>query len=242
MRDGTRSRNRANSGLSRKEFVCLLLLAVMVFGVAWPYFGHTARTAKRQASASNLQQWGIALTLYLTENENYFPETGDGQIRLEHEQAWYNSLPPYLSAPPLAQMNPKPQLGEASLWIDPAASRGGGKEFIFTYAMNAWLQPDLAEAPYPIYQVDDPGRVVFLVETLSSSSRVMAEEVHFRHGKKYPDPEAKAHVLFCDGHVELVPKSDLKDDPASYDPKAPLSKVSWVPFGDTPAPKNFKNE
>jgi prepilin-type processing-associated H-X9-DG protein len=227
----------SRKGITRNEWLAILSLGVVVFGIATPYFIHTAASAARSASAANLQQWGIALNLYLTEYDNRLPDTGDASLPTEDTQAWYNSLPPYLSQTPLNEMAVKPQHGEPSLWVDPSLKKSKTTEFQFSYAMNAWLQPDPTKSAYKIYEIEDPSRVVFLTETAGDSPRIQSAEVDFRHGKKQPDPQAKAHVLFCDGHVELITQEDLKDNTASQDPQAPMSKISWVPFYRAPAPK-----
>lgn len=224
-------------GVTLNEWIAILLLAVVAFGVAVPYFMNASRAAARQASAGNLQQWGIALNLFLTEYDNRLPETGGADIRTEDKLAWYNSLPPYLSQTPLAELPSFPQPGEPSLWMDPALSKKEKAGVRFSYGMNARLQPDRGVAPFKIFEIDDPTRVVFLTEVAGLSPRVQAADVRFRHGKKDPDPGAKAHVLFCDGHVELVSRAELKDNPAAEDSKAPMSKVSWVPFGGAPDPE-----
>ncbi|NJK93130.1 MAG: hypothetical protein HC904_15710 [Blastochloris sp.] len=221
--------------MSRNEWIAMISLLVLAFGVAVPYFMNSARVAARQASAGNLQQWGIALNLFLTEHDNRLPETGGPELDKEDVLAWYNSLPVYLSQSPWKELSAPPQPGQPSLWMDPAIKAGAGG-VVFAYAMNAWLQPERTGAPYKIYEIDDPTRVVFLVEVGGATPRALPEEVKFRHGKAAPDPEAAAHVLFVMVMSSLVKKADLTDTAAGQDPKATMPKVSWVPFFEAPEP------
>lgn len=226
----------SDAGLTRNEWLAILSLIVILFGVAWPYFHHVSESSKRSSSAANLQQWGIALNLYLTENDNKLPETGGLPIRVEDKLAWYNSLPIYLSQTPISELAQWPPAGEPSLWVDPSLKKTKREEKRFSYGMNAWLQPDQTRSSYKIYDLEDPSRVVFLTETAGTSPRIGVQDVAFRHGKKPPHPEAKAHVLFCDGHVELVSQKELKDNPSAQDPQAPLARVTWIPFYEAKSP------
>jgi prepilin-type processing-associated H-X9-DG protein len=227
-------RHPDQAGLTRKELVCLAALALIVAAIAVPWFQHQARASARTASLQNLRQWGIALNLYLLENDHALPAAAsDGG----DPTAWFNTLPPYLSLPPLQETSPA-QTGPGTLWTDPAARlpASTAAAALTTYGMNAWLQPDPAAPAWRIYDIEDPSSTIFLVETEPGRLRARPADTAFRHGRPAPHPEARAHALFCDGHVESIGPSDAT--PAAANPDAnPAPRPTWVPFYQAPVPR-----
>lgn len=213
--------------------IVIMVLFTLVVGVVIPYYKMTGEAADRKASESNLQQWGIALNMYMVEHDSRLPETGK-EVDPENAEAWYNSLPLYLSRKPLNELEPGelPEPGMPSLWMDPAVkSSDKHSYYFFSYAMNRWLQPDPEVRPCRIYEIENPTRVVFMTETASASPSILPGDVRFRHGRN------EAHVLFADGHVERVARAVLVDNPTAVDPTSEkMAKVSWVPFFKAPAP------
>src|SRR5690242_5174151 len=123
--------------------VILIVLGVVVYTIT----AKNAGEAQRVASFRNMQQWGIALNLYLIDNENQLPEVGRDPITPEQKKAWYNALPPYISQKSLADLPPgeRPRPGVPSLWIDPATKPEKSWDpgvFFFNYGMNKYLQPE----------------------------------------------------------------------------------------------------
>lgn len=196
-------------------------------------FAKREEDARRMGSARNLQQWGIALNLYLMDNNNQLPEVGKSPVSADQKHAWFNALPPYISKAPLAELPPgeRPRPGVPSLWVDPVTKpvRAWDPEvFYFNYGMNAALQPDASLRSFRIYEIPHPGNVVFLAEKDGYSPEVTPDSVAFRHGRGQPSsPQAAAHVLFCDGHVMAVPRSVLTDDPAARKASSAAEGLSW---------------
>jgi hypothetical protein len=197
-------------------------------------FGVWMQTKKGESSAvvsaRNLQQWGIALNLYLIENENQLPTCGNNPVDDDQTAAWYNSLPVYLGQTPLAELpaGSRPTPGQPSLWIDPATKETRTWDdtvFYFNYGMNRFLQPDPALRPFKIYEIDYPGNVVFLTEVDGYEPVATPDTVVFRRGPAAPT--ATALVLFCDGHVAPVTRGALVDDPASREAATAETGVSW---------------
>lgn len=216
---------------TRLAVVTAVLAALAAVGYAT--MARTGEATKKIGSARNLQQWGIALNLYLIDNQSQLPEPGSLPISPEQKQAWYNALPPYISQPPLAEIPPgeRPRPGVPSLWIDPAMKpvRAWDPEvFYFHYGMNEALQPDPALRSFRIYEVPHPGNVIFLTEVDSYKPSAEPADVAFRHGEAKPgSPQASAHILFCDGHVQTVPKAVLLDDPRVVTAAAAEDGISW---------------
>lgn len=226
---------RARRGISTTEWCVLLGLVLLGMAVVVPVHLSHAQKTKQQASRNNLLQWGIALNLYLIENRNRLPDPG-GVEGGAAEHNWYNALPVYLSQPPLDELANSPG-AVRHLWINPAApSReiSGPEGNFFYYGMNLWLGRE--SSPMRIFDIEDPTSTVFLTEIFSPEPHVLADRVDYRFGKKVPSPRAQAHVLFCDGHVELVDKARLSDDPAASDPRGTMTRPTWVPYFNAARP------
>lgn len=211
-------------GLIKWTAISLVVLALAVLAVT-NWFASQAK-ALRVAETRNLQQWGIAFNLYLIENDNQLPEVGSAPITLDQRRAWFNVLPPYISATPLAELQPesRPRPGVPSLWVRPSTKPvkiWDLSAFFFTYGMNRFLQPDPAVRSFRIYELSFPGSVIFLTPTNGFVPSSDPGTVVFPAGK---DPEVP--VLFCDGHVSPVRKSVLLDPAAGGVPTSAES-VSW---------------
>jgi len=204
----------------------LLIVAVIAWLIS------RGKETSGAASARNLKQWGIALTVYLSDNNNQLPEVGATPIEATQEKAWYNALPPYLSQTPLAELPPeeRPRPGVPSLWIDPqlkAVRVWDPDTFYFNYGMNRALQPQANVRSFKVNELNYPGNVVFLTEVDGYDPDVTPDTVAFRHGGKSTSPTATANVLFCDGHVAPVTRALLVDDPASRSASNAENGVSW---------------
>jgi prepilin-type processing-associated H-X9-DG protein len=204
--------------------VVLAILAV----VGYASIVRNADEAKKIAGARNLQQWGIALNLYLIDNGNQLPEVGSLPVTAEEPLAWFNALPPYISQKPLADLPPgqRPRPGIPSLWIEPASRpvRAWDPEvFYFNYAMNRALQPDPALRSFRIYEIPHPGNVIFMSEVDGYAPGLDPPDVVFRRGSSNP----VANVLFCDGHVQGVPKQVLVGDPHTLRAENASEGISW---------------
>ena len=203
---------------------------LVVAAIAWLIArGHSASGA---GSARNLQQWGIALNLYLIDHQNQLPEVGSTPIEAKPENAWYNALPVYLSLPPLSELPPgsRPEPGKPSLWIDPAAKAPrvwDPEVYFFNYGMNRALQPQADLRSFRINELGTPGNIVFLTETDGYEPAVTPDTVAFLHDRRPTSPTAIANVLFCDGHVAPVTRAVLVDDPEARTAAAASEGVSW---------------
>ncbi|HVE15413.1 MAG TPA: hypothetical protein VNB29_01695 [Chthoniobacterales bacterium] len=215
-----------------REILLAAAVGVLLIIAAIAWMMSRNKDASGAASARNLQQWGIALNLYLIDNENQLPEVGALPIAATQTKAWYNALPPYLSQTPLADLPPdqRPRPGEPSLWIDPALKPvkiWDADVFFFDYAMNHALQPQAGVRSFKINELNYPGNVVFLTEVNGNDPFVTPETVVFRHGSRPNSPTAIANVLFCDGHVAPVTRAVLVDDPSARAASSAANGISW---------------
>ncbi len=214
-----------------REIVLASIVGLLLLAAAIGWWIARGREATGVASARNLQQWGIALNLYLIDNENQLPEVGVAPVTPAQEKAWFNALPVYLSQTPLADLPPgqRPKPGVPSLWVDPnsRSPRNWDPEvFYFNYAMNRFLQPKADVRSFKINELTYPGNVVFLVEVNDYEPAATPDTVVFPHGPGR-GPRALTNVLFCDGHVAPVTRAALVDDPAARTAANAETGVSW---------------
>lgn len=208
-----------------REIILAVIVALLLALAAFGWQQSRQRDASGLAGARNLQQWGIALNLYLIDNDNHLPSVGGDPISPKQESAWYNALPPYLSQTPLANLSEeqRPRPGDASLWIDPGTKAPriwDSSVFFFHYGMNRYLQPDKNLRSYKVNELGRPGNVVFLTEVDGYEPFAIPDTVTFRHG-------TTANVLFCDGHVAPVTRAVLVDDPLTLLSSTAEEGVSW---------------
>ena len=208
--------------------VILIVLAVIVSVI----FLKQQDDARRVAGSRNLQQWGIALNLYLIDHDNQLPEVGEMPVTPEQTRAWYNDLPPYISQSALADLpaGERPRPGVPSLWTDPSSLPvriWDASQFYFQYGMNRALQPDPQVRSFNISELYSPGKVVMLAPIRGFSPAATPEGVVFQ-GNRPTSPLATAFVLFCDGHVESVTRAQLVDNPeARLAKSAAEGKLTW---------------
>jgi prepilin-type processing-associated H-X9-DG protein len=202
--------------------VVLASLGLVLYAV----LGAQNEETNRIASVHNLQQWGIALNLYLIENDNQLPEVGETPVTTAQTKAWFNALPPGLSEKPLAEIPPgeRPRPGVPSLWIRPGTKPvkiWDPEVFLFTYGMNRNLQPVRGARSFRINEVNFPANVVFLAPINGYAPDAGPEDVVFPKSKT-----SAAQILFCDGHVQRVPPEKLLG-PAALSASIAEKGVSW---------------
>lgn len=215
-----------------REIILLGIVAIALIGSALGWLNSRSSDAFASQSARQMQQWGIALNLFLIDNQNQLPEIGGTPVTTSQTQAWFNALPQYLGQTPLAELpaGSRPKPGVDSLWIVPGQKepRAWDPEvFFFNYGMNQFLQPDPDTRSFRIYEIDFPEHVVFMTEVDGYEPTTRPDLVSYRFGPGGQSPRAVANVLFCDGHVEPITRSVLTDDPSTRLAVQAKSGVSW---------------
>jgi prepilin-type N-terminal cleavage/methylation domain-containing protein/prepilin-type processing-associated H-X9-DG protein len=234
---------------SRRGFTIVELLVVVSLLAVLGTFTFLASRQVRQAgnrvvSANNLRQWGQAMIASLPDRANIMPADGQGATPLynDYANAWFNVLPPYLNLKPLGDLKKEgrlPRPGERSLWINPAVPTSVGNDFrsdFFCYAVNYFMTDNSASPNTYVHagRIPYPASTVFMGEKNDNFANLSPNYVrgYFGNALTINSPEALAHFVFCDGHVELVPRkrfSPALGAPTELDPPQP-GLINFRPY------------
>ena len=241
------------------ELLVVIVIIAILAGLLLPVFGSAKRKGYQTASISNLRQWGTALAASLVDHNNTFPHDGQGsgQILADHDDAWFNRLPPYISEKRIKDRQDvmPPKVGEKSLWINPGAPTTNnakvkvGGPYLFCYAMNYWLYSKPADGKpsgfVSMPSVEYPSGTVFMGENFELNYSVCnpkdiracygIPEKEDSSGNVIKNPESVANFLFCDGHVRSLTRKEFEAKEATDDTAKTLnSAYTYIPYVGAP--------
>jgi len=124
-------KRNATRGFTLIELLVVIAIIAILAAMLLPALAKAKQRAWRVACTSNLRQWGLALTMYLDDNKQIFPDfsipnntpgapAGYDQDNIHWpylaifaaggfgNRAWFNALPPYVSQKPLWQYAANP--------------------------------------------------------------------------------------------------------------------------------------
>ena len=207
----------ACGGFTLLELLVVLSVAAAVAGLLLPALSRARRTANQVACAANLRQWGLAVSLYASQNEEYLPRRGQGTQptnQINRPTDWFNALPPLLgmgSYQQWAATSRIPRPGTQSAWVCPAAIDPGGPHF-WSYSMNMGLSVWEASVnngePDRITRVGDPSALVFLADGPANYCSVFPSATSGGYNPA-PRHSGAVNICFLDGHVAAVPGPSL---------------------------------
>jgi prepilin-type N-terminal cleavage/methylation domain-containing protein/prepilin-type processing-associated H-X9-DG protein len=113
-------KRNAKSGFTLIELLVVIAIIAILASMLLPALAKAKQKAYNAACISNLRQWGLAMTMYLSDNQNIFPlpkiptatpgspgynenTPGWGNFKDFHaagqgDSAWFNALPSYVGA------------------------------------------------------------------------------------------------------------------------------------------------
>lgn len=168
---------------------CGILIVLLVAAILYPVFVHETVPALSTRCMRNLNKLGMASEMYMSEHDHRFPPV----------KTWNDAL-----KAPLARINsPSKSIDEL---LRCPSERDDSQP---SYAVNARLDGLSAK------DIADPTVVVRYFESIPGRNLYGGPEL-FSPEPRHQDGYA---ILFVDGHVEFVPKSEIGR--LRWDPKPP---------------------
>jgi prepilin-type processing-associated H-X9-DG protein len=185
------------------ELLAVVAIVGALAALLLPALGNGKAQARRVQCVSQLGQWGKALHLYASENNDATPRRGQGVrplTRLDRREDWFNALPLEISVQGFGDYIKNSGTNQSSppaLFVCPDARPAPHRHFL-TYAMNMYLSPSNLPEPHQLGKIPTPSQVVFLTDGgigYSSAFPAVAEySPQARH-------RGSANLAFVDGHV-----------------------------------------
>jgi type II secretory pathway pseudopilin PulG len=115
-------------GFTFTELLVAISLGAILVGTMLPALNTAQDTMKAAVCLGNMHQWGMAISLYVADQRDYYPFDGDFNdppCAPPNTNAWFNVLPPYINQSKLCDLytaNTPPRPGMKSIWICPSAT------------------------------------------------------------------------------------------------------------------------
>ena len=213
-------------GFTLIELLVVLAIVAVLSALLLTAIASVRTSSDVAESVSRLRQWGVALGLYVADNDGSLPRRGQGVqplAQISRPTDWFNALPPYLGSPSyqdLVASGHRPKAGDKSIFISPGCPDPGGQYFL-SYAMNMNLSPWNLPDPSMMSQIANAPFVVFMAEAPGQYSSTYPSRAAYSVAAPH---RGKGNVLFLDGHVQTLTASYLGcglGDPHHSD-------VSWL--------------
>ena len=142
---------RARRGFTLIELLVVIAIIAILAAILFPVFAQARDAARKTTSLSNMRQIGMALNMYLQDNEETFFFTRESATWLGYDQdpeeleemAFYNVLGPYVK--------------NNGIWYSPSdrlANKGGT-----SYSVNAHL-----EYAWPLASIGRPADTIYMTD------------------------------------------------------------------------------
>lgn len=212
-------------GFTLGELLTVVAILGVLAGILIPVAGRVRVAAHQSQCASNLRQIGIALRLYVDENQGHLPTVA----HFRPEESWIFSLNPYLDNVHEVRLCPLDPRAEAMRQIDWSTSYIKN-DIIFVPVYDEFGRPegddfgrfDALEAPsqtmIAFIEADHRGTAPTDDHTHARRwggnwNAVIGDIApdRFRIGSREPNrTSGNANYLFADAHVENIPASEIR--------------------------------
>jgi prepilin-type N-terminal cleavage/methylation domain-containing protein/prepilin-type processing-associated H-X9-DG protein len=242
---------KARSGFTLIELLVVIAVIALLMAILMPALSRARDQGRTIACRANLKQYGIALRMYLDDNNYYFPDVWKWLKSKSHNWVHKGEQPdgvfwPYLKDLDVHMCPKFSMLAKGTEWEDTAVS----------YVMNSyvgrqdgsiwsnWLGADVKGVTRES-EVWNPARVMVFTEenpwAIEGYSIVPFNDTHFTvgHTDRQIDNYATYHnapgdldwgganVVFVDGHVDLFRRPDNLED--GFRLAWPKKELPYVP-------------
>jgi len=175
------------------ELLVVIAIIAVLMAVVMPALNNAKLIARQTVCASQMKQWGLAVTAYITENNNTIPLYGEVSDMtnygnaLDPETWWYNRLTPYLTSEYYGQWGMRKvrkcpmgreNWGENAVWI--GVYYGGHKPENAPFIFPAqWTGTELIQkcSPVKYSSIKSPAYYLMLLDT---GRDVVFEPIHWK--------------------------------------------------------------
>jgi prepilin-type N-terminal cleavage/methylation domain-containing protein/prepilin-type processing-associated H-X9-DG protein len=235
-------RSKGNGGFTLIELLVVIAVIAILAALLLPALVRAKEKGKKIACLNNQKQWGLAMHLYMDDNNDIFPYEGNPGEDIDKGKnlnAWYNTVPPMMKLPPMMNLyaaDSPPLPGSKSIFTCPKVrgtpSPNVAKPF-FMYGFNNRMDPNDDDPPpapekrFRLSQVEKPVETVLFTENSEAAfPSTSGQFTPARHN-------SFANLAFVDGHAEAVHKNHYfrlpyEDNAGTEWSKA--RKVYWFPF------------
>jgi prepilin-type processing-associated H-X9-DG protein/prepilin-type N-terminal cleavage/methylation domain-containing protein len=234
----------SRSGFTFTELLVAVALAAILTGMLLPTLKTAEETQKAAVCLANMHQWGLAISMYSEDWNDYIPPEGAGTPASGSPYAWYNVLSPYVGAPSLITLYAEgrpPTPSSKSVYSCPSTTNCPANPTdaspFYMYGMNNRMDPN-GPALFKRAQCVQPSNTVMFCENDGSFSQSNGKYCPPRHN-------GGANLTFVDGHAEWIKWEDYcrqcPANPADPDDSSALSgdwkagrKYHWFPYKNAP--------
>lgn len=210
------------------ELLVVVAIIAILASILLPSLSRAKSFAKSSQCISNLRQWGLALHLYASDNNDWMPPEGSGNA-ISGGMGWYVALPRTLGVATYPEMPWRTNAAAAltrSPFLCPSNTNRSNGNNLFHYCLNLHID-EAGDSDHPVRlgTVPQPTRVVWLFDNGKKAARAQQNNVHTNLHR------AGANISFIDGHVRRFPVRDYWDFPQNKG-RTNNQDLLWKPWGE----------
>ncbi|GAT32883.1 prepilin-type N-terminal cleavage/methylation domain-containing protein [Terrimicrobium sacchariphilum] len=187
------------------EVLVAISLVAIAASVTTNWVNTGIEKARGAECVGHLQQWGVALQLYIQDHDGFLPRRGQG-VRpvtvIDRDEDWFNCLPPYLEMSPYKELyahGQAPRPGLRSIFLCPGAKIPEDCVHFISYGMNMYLSRWDQRDASRVVQLPRPSSLAFLADSPGGYASTVPSRSEY---SVVPRHSGGANVVFLDGHVQ----------------------------------------
>ena len=232
---GRRSFASRASGFTFAQLLVSISVGAILVGTILPTLNTAQDTMKAAVCLGNMHQWGLAISLYVADQRDYYPYDGQpaSPCNPGNTNAWFNILPPYINQPKLCDLynaNTPPTPRTKGIWTCPSAT-------------NTTVTPTMS-TPYFMYAISECLHEVGSTHVGFRRSRMVKPATTIIFCEEPEDNFAEtngsyetaqrhfggSHFVMGDGHAEWIAFTNFCRS-GNFGCPAPLSNMPWDDSG-----------